>query len=43
MPIPVSPRPLRALLVEGVHPIAADLLATCGIAVERVDRALDPD
>jgi D-3-phosphoglycerate dehydrogenase len=43
MPIPVSPRPVRALLVEGVHPIAADLLATCGIAVERVDRALEPE
>ncbi|MGR6964356.1 phosphoglycerate dehydrogenase [Geodermatophilus sp. URMC 61] len=43
MPIPVSPRPVRALLVEGVHPIAADLLAAAGIAVERIDRALDPD
>src|SRR3712207_9322848 len=42
MTVPVSPRPMRALLVEGVHPIAADLLATCGIAVEQVDRALDP-
>jgi D-3-phosphoglycerate dehydrogenase / 2-oxoglutarate reductase len=38
-----SPRPLRALLVEGVHPVAADLLAASGIAVERVDRALDPE
>jgi D-3-phosphoglycerate dehydrogenase / 2-oxoglutarate reductase len=43
MPILVSPRPVRALLVEGVHPIAADLLATSGIAVEQVDRALEPD
>jgi D-3-phosphoglycerate dehydrogenase / 2-oxoglutarate reductase len=38
-----SPRPLRALLVEGVHPVAADLLAASGIAVEQVDRALDPE
>jgi D-3-phosphoglycerate dehydrogenase len=43
MTIPASPGPVRALLVEGVHPIAADLLAACGIAVDRVDRALDPD
>src|SRR5919199_343117 len=35
MTVPVSPRPLRALLVEGVHPIAADLLAATahGVAV----------
>ena len=38
-----SPSPLRALLVEGVHPTAADLLASAGIAVEQVDRALDAD
>ena len=43
MTIPASPGPVRALLVEGVHPIAADLLAACGIAVDQVDRALDPD
>ena len=43
MTIPASPRPVRALLVEGVHPIAADLLAACGIVVDQVDRALDPD
>jgi D-3-phosphoglycerate dehydrogenase len=43
MTIPASPRPVRALLVEGVHPIAGALLAACGIAVEQVDRALDPE
>ena len=43
MTIPAFPRPVRALLVEGVHPIAADLLAACGIVVDQVDRALDPD
>ena len=43
MTIPASPRPVRALLVEGVHPVAADLLAACGIAVDQVDRVLDPD
>ena len=42
MTIPASPRPVRALLVEGVHPVAADLLAACGIAVDQVDRVLDP-
>ena len=40
---PPSPNPVRALLVEGVHPVAADLLAASGIAVEQVDRALDPE
>jgi D-3-phosphoglycerate dehydrogenase len=38
-----SPSPLRALLVEGVHPTAADQLASAGIAVEQVHRALDAD
>jgi D-3-phosphoglycerate dehydrogenase / 2-oxoglutarate reductase len=39
----LSPNPVRALLVEGVHPVAADLLAASGIAVEQMDRALDPE
>jgi D-3-phosphoglycerate dehydrogenase len=41
-----SPAPTgtpRALLVEGVHPIAAELLTASGVAVEQVDRALDAD
>jgi D-3-phosphoglycerate dehydrogenase / 2-oxoglutarate reductase len=38
-----SPSPLRALLVEGVHPTAADLLTASGIAVEQVARALDTE
>jgi D-3-phosphoglycerate dehydrogenase / 2-oxoglutarate reductase len=41
MTTPSSPRPVRALLVEGIHPTAADLLAASGITVEQVDRALD--
>jgi D-3-phosphoglycerate dehydrogenase len=31
------------LLVEGIHPTAADLLAASGIVVEQVDRALDDE
>jgi D-3-phosphoglycerate dehydrogenase len=41
-----SPAPTgtpRALLIEGVHPIAAELLTASGVAVEQVDRALDAD
>jgi D-3-phosphoglycerate dehydrogenase len=41
MTTPTSPGPVRALLVEGIHPAAADLLAAAGIVVEQVDRALD--
>ncbi|MGY1625203.1 phosphoglycerate dehydrogenase [Geodermatophilus sp. SYSU D00965] len=41
MTTPASPTPLRALLVEGIHPAAADLLAAAGVVVEQVDRALD--
>ena len=41
MTTPASPSPVRALLVEGIHPTAVDLLAASGIVVEQVDRALD--
>jgi D-3-phosphoglycerate dehydrogenase / 2-oxoglutarate reductase len=41
MTTPLSPGPLRALLVEGVHPAAVDLLSAAGIVVDQVDRALD--
>jgi D-3-phosphoglycerate dehydrogenase len=43
MTTPASPTPVRALLVEGIHPTAADLLAASGIVVEQVDRALDDE
>jgi D-3-phosphoglycerate dehydrogenase len=43
MTTPVADGPLQALLVEGIHPVAAEVLSTSGIAVERVDRALDAD
>jgi D-3-phosphoglycerate dehydrogenase len=43
MTFPASSSPVRALLVEGIDPAAADLLAASGIAVEQVDRALDVD
>ena len=35
--------PRRALLLENIHPTAADALASAGFEVERVDRALDGD
>jgi D-3-phosphoglycerate dehydrogenase / 2-oxoglutarate reductase len=34
---------LKALLVEGIHPVAADLLTTSGLAVDRENRALDTE
>ncbi|TYP88939.1 phosphoglycerate dehydrogenase [Blastococcus xanthinilyticus] len=34
---------LKALLVEGIHPVAADLLTTSGIEVERESRAFGGD
>jgi D-3-phosphoglycerate dehydrogenase len=43
MTTPASPSPLRALLVEGVHPTAAELLTASGIVVEQVGRALDTE
>lgn len=36
-----SPSPRRALLVENVHPGAADILRNAGFEVESLDRALD--
>jgi hypothetical protein len=33
--------PTRALLLENIHPTAAEALTTAGFDVERVDRALD--
>ena len=36
-------RPIRALLLESVHPDAAELLTSAGMSVESVDRALDED
>ncbi|MGY1643836.1 phosphoglycerate dehydrogenase [Geodermatophilus sp. SYSU D00703] len=41
MTAPPSPGPPRALLVEGIHPTAADLLTAAGFDVDQVDRALD--
>lgn len=35
--------PSRALLLEGVHPHAADVLARAGVAVERVGGSLSPE
>jgi D-3-phosphoglycerate dehydrogenase len=35
--------PVRALLAEGIHPTAADLLTAAGVQVETVDRALEPE
>jgi D-3-phosphoglycerate dehydrogenase / 2-oxoglutarate reductase len=43
MTTPVPPGPPRALLVEGVHPAAVDLLTAAGVVVEQVDRALDAE
>jgi D-3-phosphoglycerate dehydrogenase / 2-oxoglutarate reductase len=34
---------VRALLVESIHPVAADILSSAGFDVETVDRALDED
>ncbi len=39
----LSAAPVRALLVEGIHSTAADLLTAAGIEVEQVDRALDAE
>ncbi len=36
-----SPTPLRALLVENIHPTAAEALTAAGFDVEVVDRALE--
>jgi D-3-phosphoglycerate dehydrogenase len=38
---PVPATPLRALLLEAIHPDAAALLAKHGVEVESLDRALD--
>jgi D-3-phosphoglycerate dehydrogenase len=38
-----SPTPWRALLLENIHPMAAETLTAAGFEVERVDRALDGD
>ena len=38
-----STTPRRALLLENIHPTAADALAKAGFEVERVDRALEGD
>jgi D-3-phosphoglycerate dehydrogenase len=35
--------PLRALLVEGIHPNGAQILTEAGLTVERIDRALDAE
>ena len=35
------PEPLRALLLENIHGMAAEALSTAGFEVERVDRALE--
>jgi D-3-phosphoglycerate dehydrogenase len=37
------PDRVRALLLESIHPSAAELLTRAGVDVERVDRALDPE
>ena len=34
---------LKALLVEGIHPVATDVLSTSGIDVDREDRALSSE
>src|SRR4051794_21852074 len=40
---PAADGPVRALLVEGVHPIAAELLTAAGVVVEQERRAMDPE
>jgi D-3-phosphoglycerate dehydrogenase len=40
---PTDGAPTRALLLENIHPVAAELLAASGIEVEQERRALDAD
>ena len=43
MSVQAADGPVRALLVEGVHPVAAELLSAAGVVVETERGALGPE
>src|SRR3954449_10000291 len=43
MSVQAADGPVRALLVEGVHPVAAELLSAAGVVVETERRAFGPE